>query len=162
MHLILHFVRICVHYLTLRMVFCSVRMFLWENRPIGSSHSVSPGCRGVPVRPQGTDLPAARPFDAIYLTPPNIRSGGGRPPPLGVFSAIEELRPRIHEQKKLECFERINSMRETNGSFYSCKSCKRLGASRFQELHESKLPFVSRIEFIRLKLSKFSVHVSGV
>ena len=32
----------------------------------------------------------------------------------------------------------------------------------YHELHESKLPFVSRIEFIRSKLSIFSAHVSGV
>ena len=30
------------------------------------------------------------------------------------------------------------------------------------ELHESKYLFVSRIEFIRSKLSNFSAHVSGV
>ena len=30
------------------------------------------------------------------------------------------------------------------------------------ELHESKFPFVSRIEFIRSKLSNFSAHVYGV
>ena len=30
------------------------------------------------------------------------------------------------------------------------------------ELHESKFPFLSRIEFIRSKLSNFSAHVSGV
>ena len=30
------------------------------------------------------------------------------------------------------------------------------------ELHESKFPFVSRIEFIRSKLSNFSVHVYGI
>ena len=30
------------------------------------------------------------------------------------------------------------------------------------ELHESKFPFVSRIKFIRSKLSNFSAHVSGV
>ena len=30
------------------------------------------------------------------------------------------------------------------------------------ELHESKFPFVSLIEFIRSKLSNFSAHVSGV
>ena len=46
--------------------------------------------------------------------------------------------------------------------FDSCKSCKRLGTSRLHELHESNLPFVSRIEFIRSKLSNFSAHVSGV
>ena len=53
-------------------------------------------------------------------------------------------------------------MRETNGNFDSCYSCKRLGTSRLHELHESKFPFVSRIEFIRPKLSKFSARVSGV
>ena len=29
-------------------------------------------------------------------------------------------------------------------------------------MHESKFPFISRIEFIRSKLSNFSAHVSGV
>ena len=53
-------------------------------------------------------------------------------------------------------------MRETNWSFDSCNSCKRLVPSRLHELHESKLQFVSRIEFIRSKLSNFSAHVSGV
>ena len=43
----------------------------------------------------------------------------------------------------------------------SCNSCKRLGTSRLHELHESKFPFVSRIEFIRSKLSNFSAHVYG-
>ena len=69
--------------------------------------------------------------------------------------------PRIHEQKKFESFERINSIRETNGNFDSCNSCKRLGTSRLHELHDSKFPFVSRIEFIRSKLSNFSAHVYG-
>ena len=63
---------------------------------------------------------------------------------------------------KLESFERINSIRETNGNFDSCDSCKRLGTSRLHELHESKFPFVSRIEFMRSKLSNFSAHVYGV
>ena len=53
-------------------------------------------------------------------------------------------------------------MRGTNGSFDTCSSCKRLGTSRLHELHESKLTFVSRIEFIRSKHSNFSAHVSGV
>ena len=48
---------------------------------------------------------------------------------------------RIHEQKKIESFERINAIRETKGNF--------------------DFPFVSRIEFIRSKLSNFSDHVSG-
>ena len=63
--------------------------------------------------------------------------------------------------EKFESFERINSKRETNGNFDSCNSCKRLGTSRLHELHESKFPFVSRIEFIRSKLSNFSAHVYG-
>ena len=62
-----------------------------------------------------------------------------------------------------EILERINSMRETNESFDSCNSCKRLVSSRLHELHESKLSFVSRIKFIHSKLSIFiSAHVSGV
>ena len=64
--------------------------------------------------------------------------------------------------EKFESFERINSIRETNGNFGSCNSCKRLGTSRLHELHEPKFPFVSRIEFIRSKLSNFSAHVYGV
>ena len=38
----------------------------------------------------------------------------------------------------------------------------RVRTSRLHELHESKFPFVSRIEFIRSKLSIFSAHVYGV
>ena len=64
--------------------------------------------------------------------------------------------------EKFERFERISSIRETNGNFDSCISCKRLGTSRVHELHESKFPFVSRIECIRSKLSNFSAHVYGV
>ena len=63
---------------------------------------------------------------------------------------------------KFESFERINSIRETNGNLDSCNSCERLGTSRSHELHESKFSFVSRIEFIRSKLSNFSAHVYGV
>ena len=58
-------------------------------------------------------------------------------------------------------------MRETNGNFDSAIFImqfflKRLGISRLHELHVSKFPFVSRIEFIRSKLSNCSAHVSGV
>ena len=53
-------------------------------------------------------------------------------------------------------------MRKTNGGFDSCNACKRLGTSRLHELHESKLTFILRIEFIRLKLANFSAYVSGV
>ena len=52
-------------------------------------------------------------------------------------------------------------MRETNGSFDSSNSCKRLETNRLHVSHESELPFVSRIEFIRSELSIFSAHVSG-
>ena len=62
---------------------------------------------------------------------------------------------------KFESFERINSIRETNRNFDSCNSSKRLVPSRSHELHESKFPFVSRMEFIRSKLSNFSAHVYG-
>ena len=52
-----------------------------------------------------------------------------------------------------------------NGGFDSCNSCKRLFLhSRLHlihALHESKVPVVSGIEFIRSKLSNLSVHVSG-
>ena len=51
---------------------------------------------------------------------------------------------------RFESLERINSIRETNVSLDSRNWCKRLGTSLLHELHESKLPFVSRIEFIRL------------
>ena len=53
-------------------------------------------------------------------------------------------------------------MRETKGNFDSCHSCKRLETNRLHELHESKFPFVSRIEFIRSNLLNFSAHVYGV
>ena len=53
----------------------------------------------------------------------------------------------------MESLERINSIRETDGSFGSCNSSKWLGSSRLHELHVSKFPFVPRIEFIRSKLS---------
>ena len=80
-------------------------------------------------------------------------SGVGRPAPAVAPYTWAE---------KFESFERINSIRETNGNFDSCNSCKRLGTSRLHELHESKFPFVSRIEFIRSKLSNFSAHVYGI
>ena len=64
--------------------------------------------------------------------------------------------------EKFENFERINSIRETNENVYSWNSRKRLGTSRLCELHESKFPFVSHIEFIRSKLPHFSAHVTGV
>ena len=80
----------------------------------------------------------------------------------GVDSAKTHTVTPDTRAEKFESFERINSIRETNGNFDSCNSCKRLVPSRLHELHESKCPFVSRIEFIRSKLSNFSAHVSGV
>ena len=64
-------------------------------------------------------------------------------------------RPRLHDQRNSKSFERIDSIRETNKNFDSCNSCKRLGTIHLHELHESKFPFVSRIEFIRSKLLEF-------
>ena len=51
---------------------------------------------------------------------------------------------------------------KTNGRFDSCNSCKRLRTGRLHEVHESKCPFVSPIQFIRSKLSNLSARVSGV
>ena len=51
--------------------------------------------------------------------------------------------------RQFESFERINSIRVTNGNFDSCNSCKWLGTSRLHDLHQSKFSFVTRIEFIR-------------
>ena len=81
--------------------------------------------------------------------------GGGRSGQARI--AVDD--PGYMSRKKFESLERMNSIRETNGSF---DSCKRLVPTRLHELHESKLPFVSRIEFIPSKLSNFSTHVSGV
>ena len=50
--------------------------------------------------------------------------------------------------EKFESLERINLIHERNGNFDLYNSCKRLVPSRLHELHESKFPFVSRIEFI--------------
>ena len=66
-------------------------------------------------------------------------------------SALASVTPYIWEEK-LEGLERINSMRETNGSFHSCSTCK---ISRLHELHESKLSF-------SFETFDFSAHVSGV
>ena len=87
-----------------------------------------------------------------------VRAGRGDRPPLPCRSPATPYT----WAEKFESLERINSIRETNGNFDSCNSCKRLGTSRLHELHESKFSFVSRIEFIRSKLSNFSAHVYGV
>ena len=64
--------------------------------------------------------------------------------------------------EKFESFERLNSIRVTNGNFDSCNSCKRLVSSRLHELHESKCPFVILMEFFCSKLSNFSAYESRV
>ena len=54
-------------------------------------------------------------------------------------------------------------MRVINRSFGSCNYVtKRLVPNRLHELHESRLSFVTRIEFIRPKFSNLSAYVSGV
>ena len=62
------------------------------------------------------------------------------------------------QAEKFESLERMNSICETNGKFVLTYVTHVNG----QGLHESKLPFVSRIAFIRSKLSNFSAQVSGV
>ena len=69
--------------------------------------------------------------------------------------------------EKFESFERINSIGETNENFdyathvngwepaVHMSDCEH----ESHEWHESKFSFVSRIEFIRSKLSNFSAHV---
>ena len=57
-----------------------------------------------------------------------------------------------------------NFLKFRTDKFDTCNKRKfrRLVPSRLHKLHESKFPFVTRIEFIRSKLSNFSAHVSGV
>ena len=96
------------------------------------------------------------------------------PPKPAVAPRRSSVTPNTRAEK-FESFERINSIRGTNGNFDSCNSRKRLGSrlrelyeskckqlgSRLRELQESKFPFISRIEFIRSKPSNFSAHVYG-
>ena len=77
----------------------------------------------------------------------------GRPPRLTPISDPGYM------SRKFESLERVNSIRETNGSFDSCGSCNVLV---LHELQESKLLSVSRTEFIRSNPSNFSAHLSGV
>ena len=85
---------------------------------------------------------------------------------VGMSMAVGDIVDRrdtnpVYMSRKIRSFERINSICETNENFDSCNSYKRLVSSRLHELRESKFPFVSRIEFIRSKLSNFSAHVYG-
>ena len=82
----------------------------------------------------------------------------GNRPALQPHRRVSDLR---YMSRKIESLERINYIRETNGSFDSCNSCKLLVPSRLHELHEWKLSFVSRIEFFRSKLSNFLLMYPG-
>ena len=86
---------------------------------------------------------------------------------------LEELRTYDKENIHAECLKAIKPYLadpQFNADFIRSKSLAAAGnsgatgmleTSRLHELHESKCPFVSRIEFIRSKLSNFSAHVSG-
>ena len=51
--------------------------------------------------------------------------------------------------EKLDSLDRMKSIRETNGSFDSCNSCKRLGtALLFGEIKEKNLFHVSNISSV--------------
>ena len=103
-----------------------------------------------------------RPFHrAVVTAGGSVQQVGGDGAVSWVPLAVDQPRTPDTWAEKFESFERINSIRETNGKFDSCNSCKRLGTSRLHELHESKFPFVSRIEFIRSKLSNFLLMYSG-
>ena len=65
--------------------------------------------------------------------------------------------PRIHERKKSKV-ENGKSMRETNGSCYSCNSCPDIYMSYMSQ----NLLVFSRIEFSRSKCLNVSADVSGV
>ena len=80
--------------------------------------------------------------------------------PMEPFTAA--INDRVYMSRKIRKLRTDKFDGETNGNFDSCNSCNLLGTSRLHELHESKFPFVSRIEFIRSKLSNFSDHVYGV
>ena len=88
----------------------------------------------------------ASPSRVMYRPRP---SAGGSAPALAVAGGAIDP---VYMSGKFESFERINLIRVTNGNFDSCNLCKRLVPSRLHELHESKFPFVTRIEFIRSKL----------
>ena len=69
---------------------------------------------------------------------------------LGGVSSFRRHGPRAHEQLK-QGLERINSTSETKGSFYSFTHLIHVNGwvPAVYELRESKLLFVSLIEFIR-------------
>ena len=97
----------------------------------------------------------------LLLQPPvltrRLLSASGLPPPQPP-RADGSLTPFTWANKH-EKLERTNSgfffleWTETGFLTHVPNSCKRLIPSRLHELHDSKLPFVSLIEFIRSKLS---------
>ena len=93
----------------------------------------------------------AGPCSQALLPPPVCSSHREHRRPSHPQTAIRPRRTTARQvsntaymDRKFESFERINSIRETNGNFDSCNSCKRLGTSRLHELHESK--FQSRLQ----------------
>ena len=71
----------------------------------------------------------------------------------------------VYMSRKNRNFKCMKSTRETNRSFDSCDSCKRLVHSRLHEQNEPKLlmfSVCSCIELTRSKLPNCSVYVSGV
>ena len=83
---------------------------------------------------------------------------------------MDQIRRRPSERARIH--EQTNS-KVSNGQIRYVKQTEILahathvdgwevGTNRLHELHESKFPFVSGIEFIRSKLSNFSAHVYGV
>ena len=72
----------------------------------------------------------------------------------GDGSGSESHRLRIHEQQNSKVSNgKIRYVKQTEilTRAGSCNSCKRVRTSRFHELHESKFPFVLRIEFIPVR-----------
>ena len=66
---------------------------------------------------------------------------------------------RIHEQKNSKV---LNGQIRYDKQTEVLTHATHVGTSRLHKLHESKLPCVSRIAFIRSKLSNVSAYVSGV
>ena len=143
------------------MCFCSV---ILTSEALKQLQSFADKCDHYPCHPHPLLL-LAIPSRCVWLWPVRNKKGNASYERYCMefirAEAVVLLTPYTRAEK-FKSFERINSMRETNGNFDSCNSCKRLVPSRLHELHESKFPFVSRIEFIRSKLSNFSAHVSGV
>ena len=104
--------------------------------------------------------------DAV-VDSPDLLNHGRRPPcpaadaPRALhWSAAGGSTDHGYMSRKIESFERINSMRETNESFDSCKSCKRLVPSRLHELQKNvRLFLASNLSVQNFRI--FSARVSG-